>query len=107
MGLAVQGDRLAVGTALEIWEFHNVPAVARKLSTLTPRQLRVLVMLAEGQSNRRIADNLAIELNVMRAALASGVKKLLFLASSCMSSGVTRVLNSDGSVSRLTCTSPW
>ncbi len=31
-----------------------------------------------------IADNLAIELNVMRAALASGVKKLVFLGSSCI-----------------------
>jgi uncharacterized protein (TIGR03032 family) len=31
MGLAVQGNRLAIGTALEIWEFHNVPAVAPKL----------------------------------------------------------------------------
>ena len=31
-----------------------------------------------------IADNLAIELNVMRGALASGAKKLLFLASSCI-----------------------
>jgi uncharacterized protein (TIGR03032 family) len=31
MGLAVAGDRLAVGTALEIWEFHNVPAVAHQL----------------------------------------------------------------------------
>ncbi len=31
MGLAVQGDRLAVGTALEIWEYHNAPAVAAKL----------------------------------------------------------------------------
>ena len=31
-----------------------------------------------------IADNLAIELNVMRAALAAGVKKLLFLGSSCI-----------------------
>ena len=29
MGLAVARDRLAIGTALEIWEFHNVPAVAR------------------------------------------------------------------------------
>ena len=28
MGLAVAGDRLAVGTVLEIWEYHNVPAVA-------------------------------------------------------------------------------
>lgn len=31
-----------------------------------------------------IADNLAIELNVMRAALESGVQKLLFLGSSCI-----------------------
>jgi uncharacterized protein (TIGR03032 family) len=31
MGLACDGDRLAIGTALEVWEFHNVPAVARKL----------------------------------------------------------------------------
>jgi uncharacterized protein (TIGR03032 family) len=31
MGLAVDGNRLALGTALEVWEFHNVPAVAAKL----------------------------------------------------------------------------
>jgi uncharacterized protein (TIGR03032 family) len=31
MGLAVGGDRLAVGTGLEIWEYHNVPAVARRI----------------------------------------------------------------------------
>jgi uncharacterized protein (TIGR03032 family) len=31
MGLAVQGDRLAVGTALDVREYHNVPAVSRKL----------------------------------------------------------------------------
>jgi uncharacterized protein (TIGR03032 family) len=31
MGLAVRGDRLAVGTALEVWEYHNLPAVARNL----------------------------------------------------------------------------
>jgi uncharacterized protein (TIGR03032 family) len=31
MGLACDGDRLAVGTAVEVWEFHNVPAVARRL----------------------------------------------------------------------------
>jgi uncharacterized protein (TIGR03032 family) len=31
MGVACDGDRLAVGTAQEVWEFHNVPAVARKL----------------------------------------------------------------------------
>jgi uncharacterized protein (TIGR03032 family) len=31
MGLAASGDRLAIGTALEIWEYHNTPAVARRL----------------------------------------------------------------------------
>jgi uncharacterized protein (TIGR03032 family) len=31
MGVALSGDRLAIGTALDVWEFHNVPAVARRL----------------------------------------------------------------------------
>lgn len=31
MGLAVDGDRLAIGTNVEIWEYHNAPAVARTL----------------------------------------------------------------------------
>ena len=34
MGLAVAGDRLAVGTLQEIWEFHNVPAVIPKLEPI-------------------------------------------------------------------------
>ncbi|BBO33797.1 TIGR03032 family protein [Lacipirellula parvula] len=31
MGLAAEGDRLAIGTSVEIWEYHNAPAVARQL----------------------------------------------------------------------------
>jgi uncharacterized protein (TIGR03032 family) len=31
MGLAVDGDRLAIGTSVEIWEYHNAPAVAHRL----------------------------------------------------------------------------
>jgi uncharacterized protein (TIGR03032 family) len=31
MGLAVHGGRLAIGTSREVWEFHNLPAVAQKL----------------------------------------------------------------------------
>jgi uncharacterized protein (TIGR03032 family) len=31
MGMALYGDRLAIGTSVEIWEYHNAPAVARKL----------------------------------------------------------------------------
>jgi len=31
MGLALEGDRLAIGTTVQVWEFVNVPAVAAKL----------------------------------------------------------------------------
>jgi uncharacterized protein (TIGR03032 family) len=31
MGLAIADNRLAVGAAMNIWEFHNIPAVSRKL----------------------------------------------------------------------------
>ena len=31
MGLALHGDRLAIGTSVQIWEFHNIPAVTAKL----------------------------------------------------------------------------
>jgi uncharacterized protein (TIGR03032 family) len=32
MGLALRGDRLAIGTEMQVWEFHNVPAVTAKLT---------------------------------------------------------------------------
>jgi uncharacterized protein DUF4915 len=32
MGLAVDGDRLAIGTSVEIWEYHNAPAGSRARS---------------------------------------------------------------------------
>jgi uncharacterized protein (TIGR03032 family) len=31
MGLALCGDRLAIGTSVQIWEFHDIPAVTAKL----------------------------------------------------------------------------
>jgi uncharacterized protein (TIGR03032 family) len=34
MGLACDGERLAVGTSLEIWDYHNTRAVARRLKPL-------------------------------------------------------------------------
>lgn len=35
MGLAVQPNRVAIGTAMQVWEFHNIPAVCRKLNDPT------------------------------------------------------------------------
>jgi uncharacterized protein (TIGR03032 family) len=31
MGLALDGDRLAIGAGIEIWEYHNVPSLALRL----------------------------------------------------------------------------
>src|SRR3954451_14349588 len=31
MGMALDGDRLAVGTTVQVWEYVNVPAVAARL----------------------------------------------------------------------------
>lgn len=31
MGLAIQGGKLAIGCNIDVWEFHNVPAVCAKL----------------------------------------------------------------------------
>ncbi len=31
MGMALAGDRLAVGTKIQVWEFVDVPAVSRRL----------------------------------------------------------------------------
>ncbi len=31
MGMALAGDRLAVGTKIQVWEFVDVPAVTAKL----------------------------------------------------------------------------
>lgn len=32
MGIALEDNSLAIGTALEVWEFHNAPAVAARLA---------------------------------------------------------------------------
>ncbi|MEZ6086571.1 MAG: TIGR03032 family protein [Pirellulaceae bacterium] len=32
MGMAVDPHRLAIGSAMQVWEFHNIPAVCRRLN---------------------------------------------------------------------------
>ena len=46
MGLARDGGRLAVGCGIDIWEFHNVPAVCGKLdeSATTPAPQRNMML---------------------------------------------------------------
>jgi DNA-binding NarL/FixJ family response regulator len=49
---------------------------ARRLSTLTPQQLKVLVMLAEGQSNKYIGAHLAITEATVKAHITGILRKL-------------------------------
>jgi len=50
--------------------------LARRLSTLTPQQLKVLVMIAEGQSNKYIAGHLAIAEATVKAHITGILRKL-------------------------------
>jgi DNA-binding NarL/FixJ family response regulator len=50
--------------------------LARRLSTLTPQQLKVLVMLADGQSNKYIAGSLAITEATVKAHITGILRKL-------------------------------
>lgn len=50
--------------------------LARRLSTLTPQQLKVLVMLAEGQSNKDIAGHLTITEATVKAHITGILRKL-------------------------------
>lgn len=49
---------------------------ARRLSTLTPQQLKVLVLLAEGQSNKNIANGLSITEATVKAHITGILRKL-------------------------------
>ncbi len=50
--------------------------LALRLATLTPQQLRVLVLVAEGQLNKQIADALSIQERTVKAHLTSIFEKL-------------------------------
>ncbi len=50
--------------------------LAKRLSSLTPQQLRVLVLVAEGQLNKQIADALSIQERTVKAHLTSIFEKL-------------------------------
>jgi len=55
---------------------HQDREVARRLSSLTPQQLNVLVLLAQGQSNKDIAANLAIAEATVKAHITAILRKL-------------------------------
>ena len=69
----------------KVWaprEFHEAPAspadqeLARKVASLSPQQLRVLLMLADGRLNKQIAGELAITEATVKAHMTAILRKL-------------------------------
>ena len=50
--------------------------LARSLASLTPQQLKVLIMLAEGESNKKIGANLSITEATVKAHITAILRKL-------------------------------
>ena len=50
--------------------------LARRFASLTPQQLKVLVMLAEGESNKSIGSNLSITEATVKAHITAILRKL-------------------------------
>ena len=50
--------------------------MANRIATLTPQQLRVLEMVAEGQLNKQIADQLGIQIRTVKAHMSEIFHKL-------------------------------
>ncbi len=66
------------GTALDpevVSRLLAAPREASPLDTLTPRELEVLQLVAEGRSNKGIADRLAISERAVRKHVSSIVDK--------------------------------
>ena len=56
MGLAIEGGRMAIGTALEIWEYHDLPAVADKLEPAGKHDACFLPRLSHTTGNINIHE---------------------------------------------------
>ncbi|MCA9211946.1 MAG: TIGR03032 family protein [Planctomycetales bacterium] len=56
MGLALSSSRLAIGTDMQIWEYHNVPAVNDKVDTARTHDACFLPRLAHHTGNIQIHE---------------------------------------------------
>ena len=85
--LAAETMREAVATILNggIWSPASLPddetdseadGLARRLATLTPQQIRVLMMLREGLLNKQIAYNLKVSEATIKAHVSAILQKL-------------------------------
>ena len=63
-------------TAQSLQENTQRESLARELRVLTPRELEVLTMVAEGRTNQEIADQLVLSIKTVQAHRANVMEKL-------------------------------
>lgn len=60
----------------EAVDANHIDDMAERIKTLTPQQLRVLEMVAQGQLNKQIADALGVQLRTVKAHMSEIFHKL-------------------------------
>lgn len=81
MGLALRtvldgGTWVPAGIDLAVEADREVAELARRLATLTPQQVRVLMMLSEGLLNKQIAYELSVSEATVKAHVSAILQKL-------------------------------
>jgi len=66
----------SVRTALQSQERAKVAGLGQELSVLTPREVEVLTLVAEGRTNQEIADQLVLSVKTVQAHRANVMEKL-------------------------------
>ncbi|RYE07052.1 MAG: response regulator transcription factor [Hyphomicrobiales bacterium] len=72
----VLSGEIAVPAGVDLAEDDEQSAFVRRLSTLTPQQVRVLMMLSDGLMNKQIAYELSISEATVKAHVSSILQKL-------------------------------
>ena len=72
----VLAGNLAVPAGVDLGAEDDQSALARRLSSLTPQQVRVLMMLGDGLMNKQIAYELTISEATVKAHVSSILQKL-------------------------------
>lgn len=111
MGQALQtvlegGTWVPEGIDLAVEADREVAELARRLSTLTPQQVRVLMMLSEGLLNKQIAYELSVSEATVKAHVSAILQKLgvdsrtqAVIAAARISAAEPQVLQGSGSAS--------
>lgn len=93
MGVACDGERLAIGARNEIWEYHNVPAVARKLEPAEKHDACFLPRVSHVTGNVQVHEMAWAALPGQRETGSAGQEPELVFVNTRFSCLATRAVN--------------